>query len=79
MDSDGNPIIPDVDQAAGINQALWYQFAERAVVIDRVMDQLRLYYSPLLTEEQVVQATNYIRQRLLLEITYAEEISPGLN
>lgn len=79
MDSDGNPILPDIDQAAGLNQALWYQFAQRAVVIDRVMDQLRLYYGPLLTEEQVVQATNYIRQRLLLEITYAEEISPGLN
>lgn len=79
MDSDGNPIIPGTDQAVGTNQALWYQYAERAVVIDRVMDQLRLYYSPLLTEEQLTQAYNYFRQRLLLEITYSEELSPGLN
>lgn len=79
MDSDGNPIFPDIDHAAGINRALWYQFAERAVEIDRVMDQLRLYYGPLLTEEQLAQAYNYFRQRLLLDITYAEELSPGLN
>lgn len=58
---------------------LAYWIARQIAEIDRQFGLLRLYFSPLVTEEQCNQARHHICQRLLIEQIYVQELTPGLS